>query len=220
MTISGIIFDIDGTLARTNKLIFETFRFIAKKYLNKHYTDDEIIALFGPTEEDLLRDMLPEQQYKQAMREFYDFYDCNHETMASSFAGITELLEFISQYKLPLAVYTGKGKVTAEITLRKENLLKYFDLIISGSDISEPKPSPLAVDMFINKYKLNKKEFVIIGDAVADIKTAELSGITCLSVVWDSYAKSEVIKLNPNFIFETVAELTQFLGNQLPQPFH
>ena len=75
--------------------------------------------------------------------------------------------------------------------------------------------------MFIDRFNLNKKEVVIIGDAVADIKTAELSGITCLSVVWDSYAKSEVAKLNPNFTFETVAELTEFLKNQLPpQPFH
>ncbi|NOX18327.1 MAG: HAD-IA family hydrolase [Chlorobi bacterium] len=219
MIISGIIFDIDGTLARTNKLIFETFRFIAEKYLHKHYTDEEIIALFGPTEEDLLREMLPPNEYEKAMQEFYAFYDYNHDKMASGFAGIAELLEFISQYKIPLAVYTGKGKVTAEITLRKENLFNYFDLIISGSEVPEPKPSQLAVDMFIEKFKLKRKEVVIIGDAIADIKTAEMSGITCLSAIWDSYAKADVKRLNPDFLFETVAELKRFLEKHLqPQP--
>ena len=215
MKISGIIFDIDGTLARTNDLIFETFRFVAKKYIGKNYSDEEIISLFGPTEEDLLRDLIPESQYHQAMREFYDFYERNHTAMASGFIGIVELLDFISQHKIPLAVYTGKGKVTAEVTLRKENLLKYFDLIISGSALPEPKPSPLAVEMFVEKFNLNKNEIVIIGDAIADIKTAELSGITCLSAVWDSYAKADVIKRNPDFVFETVSELRSFLDKHL-----
>ncbi len=215
MKISGIIFDIDGTLARTNDLIFETFRFVAKKYIGKNYSDEEIISLFGPTEEDLLRDLIPESQYHQAMREFYDFYERNHTAMASGFIGIAELLDFISRRKIPLAVYTGKGKVTAEVTLRKENLLKYFDLIISGSDLPESKPSPLAVEMFVEKFNLNKNEIVIIGDAIADIKTAELSGITCLSAVWDSYAKADVIKRNPDFVFETVSELRSFLDKHL-----
>ncbi len=46
----GFIFDIDGTLTSTNQLIFDSFNFIAKKFLNKTFTDDEIIGLFGPTE--------------------------------------------------------------------------------------------------------------------------------------------------------------------------
>ena len=48
----GFIFDIDGTLTSTNQLIFDSFNFIAKKYLDKTFTDEEIIAMFGPPEDD------------------------------------------------------------------------------------------------------------------------------------------------------------------------
>ena len=61
----GFIFDIDGTLASTNELIFSTFRYITKKYLNKNISDEEIIELFGPTEDVILK-MFMKDDYEEA----------------------------------------------------------------------------------------------------------------------------------------------------------
>jgi len=52
----GFIFDIDGTLTSTNQLIFDSFNFIAKKYLNRAFTDEEIVAMFGPAEDVILKE--------------------------------------------------------------------------------------------------------------------------------------------------------------------
>ncbi len=46
-----IIFDMDGTLTRTNQLIFDTFNYIAGKYEGRRYSEQEITAMFGPPEE-------------------------------------------------------------------------------------------------------------------------------------------------------------------------
>jgi len=35
----GFLFDIDGTITSTNKLIFASFNYVAEKYLNKHLSD-------------------------------------------------------------------------------------------------------------------------------------------------------------------------------------
>ncbi len=51
----GIIFDIDGTLTSTNELIFAAFNHIAKKYLDKTFSDEEIISFFGPTEDVIIK---------------------------------------------------------------------------------------------------------------------------------------------------------------------
>jgi len=51
----GIIFDIDGTLTSTNELIFASFNHVASKYLNKKLTNEEIISLFGPPEDTILK---------------------------------------------------------------------------------------------------------------------------------------------------------------------
>lgn len=54
MNFKGIIFDIDGTLTSTNELIFNSFNHIFHKYFNKLLTHDEIISLFGPTEDEII----------------------------------------------------------------------------------------------------------------------------------------------------------------------
>ncbi|MDR7317817.1 beta-phosphoglucomutase-like phosphatase (HAD superfamily) [Brevibacillus nitrificans] len=43
-----LLFDFDGTVADTLPLIFTAFRSTFERFLQKHYTDDQIIALFGP----------------------------------------------------------------------------------------------------------------------------------------------------------------------------
>lgn len=49
--ISCLIFDMDGTLTRTNQLIIASFNHVAEKYFGIRLSPEEIIALFGPPEE-------------------------------------------------------------------------------------------------------------------------------------------------------------------------
>jgi len=211
MKISGVIFDLDGTLARTNTLIFDSFRFIFKKYLNSDKTDDDIIALFGPTEEEILKKVLPLHQYDIAINEFCTFYKTNHQRLASSYEGIEEGLDFLKTKNIPLGIYTGKGRITAKITLTELGLSDYFSLIVSGSDVKNSKPSPEGIKMFIEKFDLKGSEVVLVGDSVVDIKTADNAGIKCLSVIWDSYGKNEVRKLNSEFCFDRVEDLFSYI---------
>jgi len=89
MKFKGIIFDIDGTLTSTNELIFASFNNITEKYLGKTFTSDEIISLFGPTEDQILKEMCG-NDFAQAKKEYYDYYDSNHH-MADLYPGIKDL---------------------------------------------------------------------------------------------------------------------------------
>lgn len=211
MKISGIVFDLDGTIAGTNKLIFDTFRYISNKYLNIDRTDKEIIELFGPTEEEILQKLLPQNEYKSAIEEFYTFYKTNHKKLASEYTGMEELLSWLKGNNIPLGIYTGKGRVTAGITLDELGLTDYFSLIISGSDVTDSKPSPEGINIFLDKFDLKKGEVVMVGDSVVDIKTADNAGVKCLSVIWDSYGKNEVEKLNSDFCFGRVVDLFSYI---------
>jgi len=212
--ISGVIFDVDGTLAQTNHLIFETFRFVTNKYLNKNYTDNEIIALFGPTEEEMLKEMM-NGSYDAAIQDFYLFYEEHHDELANGYPGIKDLLQSLYNSNIPLSIYTGKGRVSASITLNKLGISKYFSMVVTGSDVKKHKPSREGVDFFIDKFKLKREEVLLVGDAVADIYAARNAGIAGASVLWDSYGKDEVLKIGNDFIFRTVEELAEFFNSKL-----
>ena len=205
----GIIFDIDGTLTSTNDLIFASFNFITKKYLGKTFSNEEILKWFGPTEDVILKEFCGDD-YEKAREEYYKFYSDNH-FMADIYPGIKEILDELKANEVLLSIYTGKGKEAATITLKKLNIYKYFDLIITGDEVKEHKPSPEGIEIFLDKFNLKKDEVIMIGDSPSDINAARSAGVKVASVLWDSLSKNKVLKMDSDFVFHTVEELKYFL---------
>jgi len=210
----GIIFDVDGTLTSTNQLIFQSFNHVTKKYINKTYTDEELIGFFGPTEEAILRDLTGDN-FEDARNDYFQFYNEHHSSLADIYPGIKEALEIIKQKKVPLAVFTGKGREAAVITLKVLELFEYFDMIVTGDDVVEHKPSPEGILLFVDKFNLSRDKVLLIGDAPADIQAARAAGVKIASVVWDSYAKETVLESGSDYVFHAVEEMEKFLSENL-----
>jgi HAD superfamily hydrolase (TIGR01549 family) len=203
----GFIFDIDGTLTSTNELIFASFNHIAKKYLNKTFTDDEIISLFGPTEDVILKEWCGDK-FEEAKEEYYNFYSDNHQ-MAYVHEG--EILDYLKSKSFPLGIFTGKGRRASLITLQKIGAEKYFDLIVTGDDVENHKPSAEGILKFVNLFGLDKEKVLMIGDSVGDVKASKEAGIKIASVLWDCYRESKVKSMNSDYYFHSVKELREFL---------
>lgn len=205
----GVIFDIDGTLTYTNQLIFDSFNFIAQKYLGKIFTTEEIISLFGPTEDVIFKQLFP-SQFEQVKKDYYEYYHKNHN-IALLYDGIKELLIDLKNAGCILGIYTGKGRTSSLITLNFLRVRELFDLIVTGDDVENHKPSPEGILKFIDEFNLSKNDVVMIGDAPSDIKAAKEGGVEIASVIWDSYSADKVKELNPDKCFLTVQELRKFL---------
>ncbi|HET55840.1 MAG TPA: HAD family hydrolase, partial [Ignavibacteria bacterium] len=195
---STFIFDVDGTLAHTNKLIFESFRHVAKKYLNKEVSDEEIVSLFGPTEDVILKEWMNDN-YTTAREDYYNFYSEQHNILANTFQGMDEILDSIKSSNKNLAIFTGKGRESTRITLEKIGYENYFELIVSGDDVENHKPAPDGILKILDHYKLNNDEVLMIGDSQHDVEASKSANVKIASVIWDSYAKDEVLKMNPDY---------------------
>ena len=205
----GLIFDIDGTLTSTNELIFKSFNHIAKKYLNRTFTDNEIIALFGPTEDVILKEWCG-NKFEAAKKDYYEYYK-SHHNIATLYPGIKELLDYLKTKGVLLAVFTGKGRKASLITLEELSIINYFDLIVTGDDVANHKPSSEGIMKFVTEYNLKKEEVLMIGDSVSDVKASKEAGIKIASALWDSYAAEKVKNLWSDYYFNTVDELKEFL---------
>ncbi len=210
----GIIFDIDGTLTATNELIFATFRHVTKKYLNRSVSDEEIISMFGPTEDVILKEWMKDD-FDEARKDYLAFYEEQHHLMADVYPGIKEILQLIKSKNVLLSIYTGKGRESSLITLKKIGVLDLFDMVVTGDDIEGHKPSPEGVKVFLDKFSLDPEKVLMVGDAPADVLAAHNSGIKIASVLWDSYAKEKVLQMKSDYFFETVNEFRLFLENVL-----
>ena len=211
LAVGGVLFDIDGTLTRTNELIFATFNFITSRYCGRTYEPREIIALFGPPEEGALLSIVGEARLDEAMDDLCDFYSRHHHAMAALHEGMDEVLAFLKSTGIPLGVFTGKGRRTAMITLKALGIAGYFDMIVSGNDVVRHKPDPEGIRRFIEAFSLAPAEVLMVGDALGDITASRGAGATSVAVLWDSYDAERVALAGADVVFREVSGFLSWL---------
>lgn len=207
----GIIFDLDGTLSRTNQLIFDTFNHVAEKYLGKRFDPSEITGMFGPPEDVAIGNLVDESDFSDAMDDFYRYYSDHHSQKAALYDGIYELLAELHDAGIKLGIFTGKGSVTTEITLNELQIKDFFPVIVTGHDVDRHKPSGEGITLALEKMGIDNNHALMVGDSFADYAAAREAGIDIASVLWDSYGFNTVITLDSDYKFFSVAEFHQWI---------
>jgi pyrophosphatase PpaX len=213
--ISCVIFDMDGTLTRTNDLIFESFNFVAEKYVGKRLSPQEIIALFGPPEEGGLEKIVGAENVDGAMNELCEYYQTHHKRLASLHEGVEDILRWLGERKVKLAIFTGKGQRTASITLRELGIERYFELVVSGSDVQNHKPHHEGIARIVEHFSVRPDEVLMVGDSVGDIRASRAAGVKVASVVWDSYDRERVLQEEADLVFHSVTEMYDWLKTHI-----
>ncbi|MFH1196013.1 MAG: HAD-IA family hydrolase [bacterium] len=209
-TFDAFIFDVDGTLASTNQLIFDSFNHVAQKYLRTRLTNDEIITLFGPTEEVILKSWMNDD-YESAEKDYFEYYSKHHDIAAKIYDGLKEVMEIIKSQGKPIAIFTGKGRKSTEITLDKIGLLKFFDFIITGTDVTNHKPSPEGLNMILERFNVSKEKTLFIGDAPVDYIAAKEAKVKFGAALWDSYLEEELREMPCDFYFYSINDLKKLV---------
>lgn len=212
--LSCVIFDVDGTLTRTNDLIFASFNHVAVRHLGRTFSPPEIIALFGPPEEGALLKVFGPEHLDTIMEELLEFYAANHAAMASLHCGMEDLLGLLRGEGVGLAVFTGKGRRTTAITLEALGVSRYFDFIVTGNDVVAHKPHPEGILRIIDHFGVSPRETLMIGDSLGDITASRAAGVRIASVLWDTYDSARVRAANPECYFETVEAMTSWIRRQ------
>lgn len=210
-----VVFDMDGTLTQTNELIYDSFNHIAEKYIKKRLTPKEIVAYFGPPEEEAVRNLIGSEHIDEAMNEYYYFYQKYHDRLATLYPGIKDLLIFLRGKGMILGLFTGKGRRTTEITLRAFDIARYFDIVMTGDDVDHFKPSGDGLRKIMQRFSLSADELLMVGDSVADIRASRDGGVAIASVLWDSYSKDHVLQVSTDYVFHSVAEFRLWLEGEL-----
>jgi pyrophosphatase PpaX len=204
--LSCMIFDIDGTLARTNQLIFATFNHVAQRHLGRSFAPEEIIALFGPPEEGAVEKIFGPAMVPTVMEEICLYYRAHHNEMAAAHDGIIPLLGLLRSHGIRLAVFTGKGRRTTLITLEELRMMPFFDHVVTGNDVRSFKPNPEGILQVLDTLTVLPNETVMVGDSLSDLVAAREAGVTFAAVLWDAYDHRRVVQAGPDFMFSTVRD--------------
>jgi pyrophosphatase PpaX len=86
--IKAVIFDFDGTLADTLPVCFFAFQAVFREFDNRELTNEEIKAMFGPSETGIIRKNLMNNDYEKAIELFYEKYNDEHQNLVRNYQSI------------------------------------------------------------------------------------------------------------------------------------
>jgi len=178
----AILFDFDGTLADTMqdlflawKRAFEDFEIEIKKedYFPLEGMKLSEIAKTISKKYNLSADSLKILELKE--RYYLEKYSF------SLYPGVLNLISSLKNREVKIAIVSASPLEKLVKTAPEEFLFK-FDVIISGNDTREGKPSPEPYLMAMKKLNVLPKECIVVENAPLGIKSAKTAGAYCIAV--------------------------------------
>lgn len=93
-----------------------------------------------------------------------------------------EMIEFLYGRKLILAVVTSSPREDVAAIFDRNGLRKYFNLIITRTDVIQNKPDPEGYQKCCAMLGLAQEECIVYEDTLNGIKAAKAAGIRCIAI--------------------------------------
>src|SRR3569833_1625550 len=212
--IKAFIFDLDGTIADTLPLCINAFRMAVEPLAKREFSDEEIIATFGPSEEGTIMALAP-NNYEEGLAGYLQFYEVLHSHCPSPFDGIVELLDYLQQHNIRLALVTGKGRKSTHLSLKQLNKQQNKTQKETGTPHGPVKAERIQ-DVLGHWRDLQKDEVWYVGDAPSDITACKNVGIPIAAAAWAETADAEKLKpLQPDEMFYSVADFAAWVKQRI-----
>jgi pyrophosphatase PpaX len=209
MHLAGMIWDLDGTLANTLPICIAAFRHALAVHTGRFYSDAEIAALFGVTEAGMIRRVIPED-WREAEQAFLAEYERLHDSTLTVFPGIEETLRALQERGTRLAIVTGKGQESADISVRHLGLASYFEHVEVGSPDAPIKPHSMR--LVLKAWNMAPQDCAYVGDTPYDMVAAAEVGVIGLGAAWAATATvSDTTLPRPTAVFRQVDDLLRWV---------
>ncbi len=216
--IKACIFDLDGTLARTQESIarpvnmtlshfglpeqpVEAFNYFAGDGI-RNALKRALIAS-GDTNASHLDEGLP------MCRRWMQEDPCYHVQL---YDNIAESLKALKEHKIRIAVFSNKPHLSAVSVVETLFGKDFFDHIQGQTDRIPIKPDPEGVYEILGVFGIEKNECLYFGDTDTDMLTAHNAGVTAVGVSWGFRPRSELEEYSADIIIDDPVQIPALAG--------
>jgi pyrophosphatase PpaX len=207
----AFLFDMDGTIADTFDLIYDSFNAAlaenGKKTLTKRDFDKK---LFGKPVDSTLHRLVGAVtllETKNILKSFEKYWLRNlHKVKV--FKNVPLTLETLKDKGYKLGVVSTSPRDVISETLRQTGIYEYFDVLVGEEDAKNKKPHHEPITNALRVLKIKPKEAVFTGDTVYDVMAGQSAGCHTIFLL-NKYNPEVLDEVKPDRIIKDVSELIE-----------
>jgi beta-phosphoglucomutase len=179
----AVFFDFDGVVAQTLEDNYRAWAHVFSKYKVK-INPEEYFLMEGRRSIDivqhfLLKNGLAASLAPKLIEHKHAYYAEHHEFKV--YAGVEELIQRIKSTGIKVALVSG-GSATRLRSPPSSEVLKFFDLVITGDDCPVTKPAPDPYLLAATKLSVSSARCLVIENAPLGIESAKNAGMQCIAL--------------------------------------
>lgn len=212
--IEAVLFDLDGTLLDSFPDFLASLENINIKSSSKKIYESVVRANVSDGSSKLLKLVFDidtdDKDFDEHKRNFLNEYERNILMYGNLFLGVSDLLNFLLDKKIPYGIVTNKPRKYTEIILKKSSLLRQSKVVICCDDGFKSKPNPEGINHACNILGVPNSKCIYIGDHVNDLN-ASLAAGTISGVCTFGYGFKEGLVVDGAESFKSPAQILDFI---------
>ena len=212
------IFDLDGTLVDTAPDFKNSINYMLNELNESEVSLKEIRNWVGYGARELIRRTVvdkniphDEQRIEEMLKIFLLHYTHNIDDDSVLFNNVRNILEFLKDNGIKLAVCTNKMERLSNILLEKLNVLHMFDYLVGGDSLSKSKPDPFPLLNICEKLNTEISDSVMIGDSVTDLNAGKGAGMPVVLVSY-GYTDNKDIYNEADLVINDFSQLKELVN--------
>lgn len=180
---SLIIFDVDGTMIDTEKVVIDSYRYAMAEEFGRLLTDEELAPVYGiPTIQAMAR-----MGIKDTENACNRYYECLFKAFKSGvgvFDGIAELLAELDKRNIECGIVTSRIRSEVFNDANLQHLLKYFGHVVCAEDTEKHKPDAEPASKLLELADTEASQALYLGDTYYDYMCAKNAGVKFALASW------------------------------------
>ena len=191
----AVIFDMDGVLIDSNPFHLQIWReFLTRQAVS---FDPEALPaqIFGQRDDKALRLFLGAHLTDDQVQEWSEELEANFREAfrphAKALPGVDALIKECCQAGIPMAVASSAMKKNVDFVVQALHLGSYFQSVVSGDEVSRPKPDPEIYVRVAEHLSVDPSRTVAFEDSFVGIEAVVRAEMKCVAIA-STFSKQQL----------------------------
>ena len=213
MPIRTVLFDLDGTLIDSVRLILDSYHHTLAQHGLPARTDAEWLKGVGTPLTVQLAEWRDKAGTIEAMIATYREYNLkHHDRMVTVYPGVVDAVREIKAASIQTGLVTSKNRPGALRGLKLVGLEALMDVLVCADEVANPKPHPEPVEKAVSLLGADPSTTLYVGDSVHDMHSGRAAGVVTGAALWGPFQRSQLEQAQPDYWLETPSDLVRLIN--------